>query len=227
MFADFSGKKIFITGASRGIGKTICHSFIKQGADVIAPTRQELDLSDRNSVERYIASADRLPVDIFIHCAGLNMLAGIKEINSSILDKVFQVNCFSSVELIKAFAPGMRDKKWGRIIFISSLYALVSKENRIAYSSSKTALTGLMKTLALELAPDNILVNAVAPGYVMTDMTRQNLNDEDIKRIQENIPTGRFQSEQDIANLVAFLCSEYNQSITGQLVAVDGGFTCR
>jgi 3-oxoacyl-[acyl-carrier protein] reductase len=115
----------------------------------------------------------------------------------------------------------------GKIVLISSLYSMVTKERRIAYSSSKSALTGLMKTSALELAPYNILVNAVAPGYVMTDMTKKNLSAEEIKNIEQQIPTKRFQSEEDIASLVYFLCSEENKSITGQLIAVDGGYTLR
>ena len=92
---------------------------------------------------------------------------------------------------------------------------------------SKSALTGLMRTLALELAGDQILVNAVAPGYVMTDMTTQNLTQAEIASISAQIPTGRFQTEDDIAQLAAFLCSDANRSITGQLIAVDGGLTCR
>ena len=77
------------------------------------------------------------------------------------------------------------------------------------------------------MAADQILVNAVAPGYVMTDMTRQNLSCQEIEDLTEKIPTGKFQSEMDVANLVCFLCSDLNQSITGQLISVDGGFTCR
>ena len=97
----------------------------------------------------------------------------------------------------------------------------------MAYSMSKNALTGLAKTLSLELGQYNILTNCVAPGYVMTDMTRKNLSMQEIEQIRESIPTKRFQSGQDIANIVMFLCSEMNQSITGQLIAVDGGFTCK
>ena len=121
----------------------------------------------------------------------------------------------------------MKNQKWGRIVFISSLYGIVSRERRIAYSSSKNALNGLCKSLAIELGEDNILVNCVAPGYVMTDMTRKNLSEEEINAITNNIPTRRFQTTEDIANITAFLCSDLNQSITGQLIAVDGGFTCK
>lgn len=120
----------------------------------------------------------------------------------------------------------MQANQWGRVVFISSLYGIVLRERRIAYSSSKNALTGLCKSMAIELGADNILVNCVAPGYVMTDMTRKNLSDEEIKSIEQQMPTKRFQTTEDIANVTAFLCSNLNQSITGQLIAVDGGFTC-
>jgi len=217
---------MFLTGGSRGIGKCIRTLFKNEGAEILAPGREALDLSNRESIQRYIQKNRNLEIDIFIHCAGINELAGIDEISNEIIDRVFQVNYYAPLELLKAYVPGMREKRYGRIVFISSLYAMVSKERRIAYSSSKNALTGLTKTLTLELAPYQIMVNAVAPGYVMTEMTEKNLSPEEIKKIQNSIPTGRFQTEQDIAELTAFLCSERNQSITGQLIAVDGGYTC-
>lgn len=218
---------IFITGASRGIGKSIANYFQGKGSTVIAPTRQELDLSSRKSIERYLEINNDLQPDVFVHCAGINKLFGIEEYEPEILDQVFQVNYFSAVRLMNDFVPKMKEKGEGKIVFISSLYSMITKERRIAYSSSKNALTGLMKTSALELAPSNILVNAVAPGYVMTQMTRQNLSDSEIETITKQIPTGRFQSETDIASLVYFLCSDQNKSITGQLIIVDGGYTLR
>ena len=121
----------------------------------------------------------------------------------------------------------MKEQRWGRILLISSLYALISKEQRIPYSMSKNALTGLAKTLSLELAPMSVLTNCIAPGYVMTEMTKKNLKKEDIDEIVSNTPTGRLQTEKEIADLALFLCSGLNQSITGQLIAVDGGYTCR
>ncbi len=226
MQIDFNEKTIFLTGGSRGIGKKIKEVFCENGAKVIAPERSRLDLSRTDSIEKYLEEED-LQIDIFVHCAGINELADIQDINLDIINRVFQVNYNAPVMLMHRFAENMIAKKWGRVIFISSLYAIVSREERIAYSSSKNALTGLMKTLALELAPQNILVNAVAPGYVMTDMTKQNLSQQEIGNIENNIPTGRFQTEEEIAYMVAFLCSELNSSVTGQLIAVDGGYTCR
>lgn len=224
---DLNGKNAFVTGGSRGIGKTIVKIFHDCGANVIAPTRQELDLSKLDSIHAYIERNQDLQVDIFVHCAGINELAGINEISQDLLSRVYDVNLFAPIHLLKAFCPSMQANQWGRVVFISSLYGIVSRERRIAYSSSKNALTGLCKSLAIELGTDNILVNCVAPGYVMTDMTRKNLSDEEIQSIEQQMPTKRFQTTEDIANVTAFLCSNLNQSITGQLIAVDGGFTCK
>lgn len=217
----------FLTGGSRGIGKAIKESLEKAGISVIAPAREELDLSNSESITKYLENNKNLTTDIFIHCAGINELAGIEEISQELILRVFQVNYNSAVQLLNSFVPSMKKKEYGKIVFVSSLYGIVSRERRIAYSSSKNALNGLCKSLALELAPYNILVNSVAPGYVMTDMTKKNLSEEEIGNIEKNIPTGRFQSEEEIAEAVTFFCSEKNKSITGQLLAVDGGFLCR
>lgn len=224
---DLNGRTAFVTGASRGIGKTIASTLKDCGANVVSPTRSEMDLLDINSISNYVSNNKDLQIDIFVHCAGINELAGIGEISEDILTRVYDVNVFAPTLLLKSFFSNMANKGWGRIVFISSLYGIVSRERRIAYSSSKNALNGLCKSLAIELGKDNILVNCVAPGYVMTDMTRKNLSDDDIRDIESNMPTKRFQSPEDIANLTAFLCSDLNQSITGQLIAVDGGFTCK
>lgn len=226
VLSDRNNRKAFITGASRGIGFSIKEVFERNCYSVIAPNREELDLSSDSSVLSYVQNHDLSDIDIFIHCAGINKLAGISEISKEILDSVFQVNVFSALSLVKAMTPGMKRRYFGRIVLISSLYSIVSRTNRLAYTASKNALTGVAKNLTLELAPFGILTNCVAPGYVMTDMTRKNLSTEEISKIEKNIPTGRFQSEDEIANLVLFLSSEYNQSITGQLIAVDGGFLC-
>lgn len=227
MNISFKNKTILITGGSRGIGKKIKETYEQNGAAVIAPGRDKLDLSSGNSIENFLNENKELNPDIFVHCAGINILAGIDEINDKILHDVFQVNLFSAVSLLNKFTGSMKVKNSGKIVFISSLYSLITKERRIAYSASKNALTGLTKTLAVELGKYNILVNSVAPGYVLTDMTRKNLSDAEIRAIENNIPTGRFQTEEDIANIVLFLTSDFNSSITGQIIAVDGGYTCQ
>lgn len=223
---NLQGKNVFITGASRGIGKCLLDNFQAAGANVFSPGRAEMDLSKEGQVERYFDMHNQ-EIDIFIHCAGINPHVDAEHIEEGILREVFQVNTFSATMIIKKIVSHMREQGFGRILLISSLYAIVSREERIAYAMSKNALTGMAKTLSLELAPYNILTNCVAPGYVMTDMTRKNLSDDELKNILKNIPTGRLQSEQEIANIALFLCSDLNQSITGQLIAVDGGYTCK
>jgi 3-oxoacyl-[acyl-carrier protein] reductase len=226
MNISFNGKQIFITGGSRGIGKTIAEQFCISGGKVIAPTHGELDLNDVSSINNYMV-ANKFEPSIIIFNAAINNKLSLENISEKDLIETFQINLFSSIQILKHFLPNMKKERRGKIIFISSLYAIVSKENRVLYSSSKNSVTGLMKTLSLELADFNILVNAVAPGYVMTDMTRKNLSSGEISEILNLIPTKKFQTEAEIANLVMFLASEYNQNITGQLIAVDGGFLCR
>jgi len=133
----------------------------------------------------YVQNHNLSDIDIFIHCAGINKLAGISEISKEILDSVFQVNVFSALSLVKAMTPGMKSRHFGRLVLISSLYSLVSRTNRLAYTASKNALTGVTKNLTLELAPFGILTNCVALGYVMTDMTRKNLSTEEISKIEK------------------------------------------
>lgn len=223
---DLNNKRVFLTGGRGGIGSSIRDVFMEAGAEVISPTSEELNLAKDKDIVEYMNALSEAP-DIIIHSAGINELAGITEITQELLDKVFQVNLFSFMTIIKQAIPSMKQKKYGRIVGISSLYGIVSKERRIPYSSSKHAMNGLIKSTALEVASDNILINGVAPGYVMTDMTRKNLSEIEIEDIKKQIPTGRFQEAEEIANLCLFLCSSMNQSITGQVIPVDGGFVCR
>lgn len=128
---------------------------------------------------------------------------------------------------MQAVVPGMRSRAWGRVVNISSIYALVTRERRASYSSTKAAVLGLTRAAAVELAPFGILVNAVCPGFVETALTRQNNTAEELADIAASVPLGRLAEPQDIASVVAFLCSEENRYMTGQALVVDGGFTCR
>lgn len=228
MELGLKGKTVFLTGGCGGIGSVIKREYEEEGATVIAPLPDELDLSTPNGVEEYLKKGTCPPIDIFVHCAGMNDLAGIEEVTEENLQRTFSVNYFSAVRLLHHFATHMKEQRFGRIVFISTIYAIVSRERRIPYSSSKHALNGLMKSMALELGEYNILINQVAPGYVMTPMTTKNLSKEELDfLIEKTLPTKRLQTPEDIADAVLFFGSPRNRSINGQLLAVDGGFTCK
>ena len=121
----------------------------------------------------------------------------------------------------------MKARGWGRVLNISSIFSLVTKERRLTYSTVKAGLNGMTRSLALELAPYNVLVNSLCPGYVETALTRANNAPEEIAAIARSIPVGRLAQPEEIARVAAFLCSEENTYLTGQTLAVDGGFLLR
>lgn len=215
-------KRAFITGASRGIGNSIKKVFEKNGIETITPGRDELDLGDPVSIKEYF-SKNNVSADIVVNCAGINILSSFEKLDVDEMHRVFQTNFFSTIPVLQNFLPGMKERNFGRIVNIESLYAIISREQRLSYSASKTALSALTRTLAIEYGKYNILVNSVAPGYVLTEMTRKNLSDEEIDIIKKRIPLGRLAQPEEIAELVFFLCSEENSYVTGQLIVADGG----
>ncbi len=215
-----------ITGASRGIGAAIASKFAKEGINVLAPTRNDLDLSSGESINSFLSSLKQR-VDILVNNAGINVLSGITEITSSNIQDTFQINLFAPIQLTKGISTQMMDRKFGRIVNISSIWSVISRAKRVTYSASKAGINGLTRTLAIELAPYNILVNSVAPGYVNTELTRKNNSEQEIKSIQNTIPLLRLAEPEEIAEVVFFLSSERNTYITGQVITVDGGFTCQ
>ena len=214
-----------VTGASRGIGKAIAARLRKGEIEVLAPTRDELNLSTDESIEAYVARLGE-PIDILINDAGINILGASDEFKDDDLLMTIQVNLTAPMKLAKALIPGMKKRRYGRIINIISIWSLVSKPRRITYSTSKAALNGFTRSLAVELAPFNILVNAIAPGYVNTELTRQNNSPTEIQAISDMIPLKRLAEPEEIAELVYFLGSDKNTYVTGQIITIDGGFTC-
>ena len=214
-----------VTGASRGIGAAIVEKLTLADCKVLTPSRAELDLASDQSVESYLSSLNQ-PVDILINDAGINRVAMLDNIQRQDVTDTLQINLLAPFRLIQFLAPQMKMRQYGRIVNISSLWSIVSKAGRTSYTMSKTALNGMTRSLAVELAPFNILINAVAPGYVMTDLTRQNNSPTEIEKISQSIPVQRLAEPQEIASVVAFLCSEQNTYLTGQTIVVDGGYTC-
>ncbi len=214
-----------VTGGSAGIGLAVAKRLKAEGIDVITPARRDMDLLSDASIDAYLKSLSR-PVDILINNAGVNIIAPLADITDDYMRQTIQINLLAPFRLARALAPGMAERRYGRIVNISSIWAIVSKPGRLTYATAKSGLQGMTRTLAVELAPYNVLVNAIAPGFVNTEMTRRNNTGEQIEAIEKNIPAGRLAEPEEIAEAAAFLASEKNSYITGQTILVDGGFTC-
>lgn len=220
-------RTVLITGGARGIGAAITQTLLTKGFTVVAPPRAQLDLSLPSSVEAYIAANRELPIDILINNAGINVLRSIVEIDENSWQSMLQTNLSAALRLTQAYAPGMQSRGWGRVLNISTIFSLVTKERRAAYSMTKAALNALTRSSAVEFGPSGVLVNALAPGYVDTALTRQNNSPEAIAAITATIPLRRLANAEELARAAAFLVSEENTYLTGQTIVVDGGFTCQ
>ena len=220
-----NGRIALVTGGSRGIGRAVVERFEELGARVLAPTRAELDLADAAAVKTYAAALDE-PVDILVNNAGINPLAGLDELTDDDLEETLAVNLTAPLRLCRALAPGMAARGYGRIVNVSSVWTVVGKAGRVPYTVSKTGLNGLTRAMAVELAPRGVLVNAVAPGIVATELTRQNNTPEQIAALVEQIPIGRLAEAEELAEVIAFLCSGRNSYVTGQVLVCDGGLSC-
>ncbi len=214
-----------VTGASRGIGKAIADQLRVNGVEVIIPTHAEMDLESNESIDKYIESLS-MTVDILVNNAGINPIASFQNISENDFANTLQINLIAPMRITRALIQGMINQRYGRIVNISSIWSLVSKPGRITYSVSKNGLNGFTRALAVEVAQYNILVNAVAPGFVNTDLTKLNNSPKDIETIINKIPLGRLAEPEEVANYVGFLCSDLNSYITGQCLVLDGGFSC-
>ena len=208
--------RILITGGSRGIGSDICEIFKKYGHEVIAPTREELDLS-----QPFSFIPDK--IDILINNAGINIIDSIFEGEN--YEKMMTVNYFSPLRLFKLCLPYMKKQNYGRVVNIGSVWVDYAKPGRSSYSASKNALHSLTKAITAEYGTYNILANTVSPGFFITDMTFQNNTEEDLKDLRSKIPLGRLGYTNEVADLVYYL-SVNNSYISGQNIVIDGGYSC-
>lgn len=242
---DFTDKTIIITGGTRGIGAAIVSLFCNAGAKVVVTGTKDinelkhdfiqdinnvqyyqLDYSSDKSIKEFIHLVNKLKsIDILINNAGVNKIESISDISVNDWDWINAVNLRGPFLLTKAVSETMKNQNYGKIINIASIFSIVSKEKRAAYSSTKWGLIGFTKAVALDLAPFNVQVNAVSPGFVDTDLTRKILGIKKMKQLCESIPQRRLAQPDEIAKLVLFLSSDQNTYITGQNIIVDGGFT--
>lgn len=235
---DFSGRTVVVTGASRGIGRAIALAF-KAGRASVVGTRtrpgkdrddacEEWIEADFSNLDQVFACAKRvreIEPDVLINNAGINKVASFVEIDPRDFLAIQQVNVFAPFALCQAAVPAMKRRGWGRIVNISSVLGKISKEHRASYSASKFALDGLTLALAAEHTADGILANSVAPGFIDTELTRRVLGEAGIEAMVSLVPARRLGRSDEIASFVLWLASEGNTYMSGQNVAVDGGFT--
>lgn len=216
---------VLVTGGSRGIGAEIVKMYRGQGLSVLAPTRDEMDLSSRDSIKEFLDKYKDNHFSILINNAGCNDIHNVDEITDEEIDNMVNTNLLAPLLLTRGIVPGMKAEGFGRIINIGSIWGVVSKPGRTVYSMTKNGIHGLTVTNALELAKYGILVNTVIPGDTLTELTLKNNSPEDIKEKERIIPLGRLARPEEIAKIVCYFGSSENTYVTGQRIVVDGGYT--
>jgi 3-oxoacyl-[acyl-carrier protein] reductase len=243
---DLSGKTALVTGGSRGIGRAVCLRLAAAGAKVIVnyvgnqaaaeetagiiregggeAILARFDVADSAQIQEGIkqATADGGQIDILVNNAGITrdgLLATMKEED---WDQVLQTNLKGAYSCMKAVCRPMMKKRWGRIITVTSVIGATGNAGQANYAAAKAGLVGLTKSLARELATRAITVNAVAPGYIDTDMTR-GLPEQVKEKILGEIPMRSLGTAEDVAGAVAYLASEEARYVTGQVLHVNGG----
>lgn len=241
-----TGRTAVITGAGRGIGKAIAERFAAEGAKVAIVSRTEansnataeainaahpgtakgyaVDVSDSAATAALGKQvlADFGSVDILVNNAGVTRDGLALRMSEEDWDVVLDTNLKGAFNLVKAFQRSILKSKTGRILNVASVIGLIGNAGQCNYAASKAGLIGFSKSLAREFAGRAVTVNAIAPGFIVTDMTNE-LNDQQKEGVLKQIPLGTFGDATDIANTAAFLASDEARYITGQVIAVDGG----
>ena len=238
-----SGKVALVTGGSRGIGKAVASRLAGAGArvalvDVVDPEQVEATASEIGggaiAVRANVVDADDVgaavsqveerlgPIDVLVNNAGITRDGLLIRMTEEAWSAVLDVNLKGVFNMTKAVVRGMMKRRSGRVVNIASVVGITGNAGQANYSASKAGVIGFTKTVAKELAARNVLVNAVAPGFIDTDMTKA-LPEAARETLMKLIPLGKLGAAEDVANAVLFLSSDLASYITGQVVVVDGG----
>ncbi len=246
---DLSGRVALVTGGSKGIGRAIARGFARAGADLFLCSRNEgplqaaaaeireetgvrveclvADMAVRDDVDRVAQTAlDRFgKVDVLVNNAGWNVPQAIDEIRDEDWNYCVELNLNSVMALTRALVPQMKERRWGRVIHISSIMALGSTPKRNVYSATKAALIGMARASALDLGPFGITVNCIAPGPIATEMPMSILSREQQDAFSARAAVGRWGTPDELAGPALLLASDAGSYITGTVLVVDGGVT--
>ena len=245
MKIDFTNKTVVVTGGTRGVGAAIVQLFLECNAEIIATGTNldnlkrlnekssdkrtkytHLDFISDDSVQNFLGYIEKLGrIDVLINNAGVNKIDSIHEISENDWDWMNEVNLRGPFLITRSVSKIMKKQGYGKIVNIASVFSIVSRAKRAAYSTTKWGLVGFTKAITHDLAPHNILVNAVSPGFVDTELTRRILGEKEIEKLVSSIPQKRLADAGEIAKAILFLTSDHNTYITGQNIIVDGGFT--
>ena len=227
-------KNVLITGGNSGIGDAIKKKFEEKSYNVFIVGKKNLkkknyykiNLENLIEVKKFTKEIQKIKIDILINNAGVSTVDNAFNFNLKKMSKIHNINFYSAVIISKSVLKNMINKKWGRIVNITSIFAEYAREDRLSYISSKFLLNSLTKSLAADFSKKNILCNSVAPGVTNTRLTNKMLNNSYLKKkLLKKIPMKRFAKTNEIAELVFHLGSNENKFITGQQIFIDGGFS--
>jgi NAD(P)-dependent dehydrogenase (short-subunit alcohol dehydrogenase family) len=248
---NLNGKVALVTGGSKGLGKAMARGLAEAGADVVISSRHEnelraaldeilqgtgrkgryvvADMGKRDDVRRLAKTAleQMGRIDILINNAGTNKPQPIDAITDETWDMVMEINLHSVMALTRALVPQMKERRWGRVIHISSVMGFHSKEKRNVYSATKSALIGFARASAIDLGPFGVTVNCIAPGPFLTDLPGGILSEAEKKTFADRTAVGRWGDPKELVGPALLLASDAGSYITGETIVVDGGFLAK
>ena len=237
-------KTAIVTGCTGDIGKATTELYLEKGYRVYGMGQDKIkvqslaerypehfefigaNLSHQDGIETAKqAIATITAIDVLINCAGINIIKPLENTTFDDFNRLLSINLKACHFLSQACTPKMTSQQYGRIVNISSIWGVISKEQRSLYSMSKSGLNGLTRALAAETGHHNILVNSISPGFIDTQLTSASLSDPQKADLISKVPMKRLGNTQEIAELIYFFGSEHNSFVTGQNIIADGGFS--